>query len=37
MAAWRPHVIHFIDPTIKYYTVPSGDITPVVQLTGGVV
>jgi hypothetical protein len=26
-----------IDPTIKYYTVPSGDITTVVQLTGGAV
>jgi hypothetical protein len=24
-----------IDPTIKYYTAPSGDITAVVQLTGG--
>jgi hypothetical protein len=24
-----------IDPTIKYYTVPSGDITADVQLTGG--
>jgi hypothetical protein len=26
-----------IDPTVKYYAMPPGDITVVVQLTGGVV